>query len=381
MKKQHLELNQKSFKVFRTEKFNQQVKYLCKQVPDQEWSGVLFYSVKGEFPDDCEFTLEEILPLDIGSATFTSYDLDEKLVDFQTENVHTLEMKKGHIHSHNKMATFFSATDIDELLTNAENHLYYLSIIVNNENDITGKVAINTTTEIRIKNNENEFTVLKEACQETIISYNCQFNFLIEDTFKKSFEELKTKKENTKRNFANSYYEFGKYDNNNNNFNFTTENRTFDPNVKKVSISPKEVQVNRFSLSTDKQEFLKYCLSLGKAQQSLIAILTKIITLDEIEFSSYITSLSEFIWENFESYWLKKGKHKLIQLSNLDLDRTNSYIKRKAEDTVSFYQEVFGDIADFFEEDLKHLPEDISAELLSVFEGILIAIEETFEIV
>lgn len=378
MKKQHLELSQRSFKVYRTEKFNQQVKYLCKQVPNQEWSGVLFYSVKGEFPDDCEFTLEEILPLDIGSAAFTSYDLDEKLVGFQTENVHTLEMRKGHIHSHNKMATFFSGTDIDELLTNAENHLYYLSIIVNNENDITGKIAINTTTEIRIKNNENEFTVLKEAYQETVISYNCQFDFLVDETFKKSFEGLKTKEKSVKGNFDNGFtFDYV------NPHDFQRGHRTFDPNpyvfdAKKMNI---KVGTNRFSLPLDKQEFLKYCLSLGKASQSLTALLTKIVAYDEVELTSYIGTLSEFVWENYEDYWIKKGKNRLLQLHNLDLDKANSYIRKKAEDTLCFYQEVFGDIIDFFEEDLKHLPEQVSSELVGIFEGILIAIEETFEIV
>lgn len=120
------------------------IQYLCKKISKVEWSGILFYSVKGSIkkPEEMEIVLEDILPMDKGTGSFTSYDFNEDVIDFIERDEDVRETWKiGHIHSHNSMAVFFSGTDMDELVDNTQNHNYYLSLIVNNYMEMTAKVA------------------------------------------------------------------------------------------------------------------------------------------------------------------------------------------------------------------------------------------------
>lgn len=115
---------------------------MCAQEHDKEWSGVLFYSTEGSFgEDDFKITAEEFYLMDIGTSVFTGYDFDNEFVAYLMANPRLLKMKKGHIHSHNKMNVFFSGTDTDEIRDNSEFHNYYFSLIVNNKNEMTAKVA------------------------------------------------------------------------------------------------------------------------------------------------------------------------------------------------------------------------------------------------
>ena len=120
------------------------IQFLCKSIPKVEWSGALFYSIEGSIKNPATFkiTLEDILPLDMGTAAYTTYQLDDRFIDYLEEDwdVRTT-WKVGHIHSHNSMGVFFSGTDWSELEDNAPNHNFYLSLIVNNWMDFEAKVA------------------------------------------------------------------------------------------------------------------------------------------------------------------------------------------------------------------------------------------------
>lgn len=121
-----------------------QIKYLCKNIVKEEWSGVLFYTCEGSIRDLSTFKiiLQDILPMDMGTSVYTSYDLDERFISYLEEDFDTrATWKVGHIHSHNVMRVFFSGTDMQELHDNAPNHNFYLSLIVNNYMDFTAKVA------------------------------------------------------------------------------------------------------------------------------------------------------------------------------------------------------------------------------------------------
>lgn len=120
-----------------------QIQYLCTEISQVEWSGVLFYSTKGSVKDlaTFEMTCEDILPLDKGTGAYTEYSFGEKFVEFLEAHPELEDCKIGHIHSHNNMGTFFSGTDMDELSDNAENHNFYLSLIVNNKMDFKAKIA------------------------------------------------------------------------------------------------------------------------------------------------------------------------------------------------------------------------------------------------
>lgn len=77
-----------------SQKVQQQIKYLCKEIPNEEWSGVLYYTTKGTVKDlkNFEVTAVDIVPLDIGSASFTNYhfrdyDITQKWMDLGVGNV------------------------------------------------------------------------------------------------------------------------------------------------------------------------------------------------------------------------------------------------------------------------------------------------------
>lgn len=124
-----------------------QISFLCNQCPDVEWSGTLFYTSKGEIgDDDFELTAESVFLQDIGTGTYTEYEPgNPEYIKFMMGNPDARKMKQGHIHSHNKMGVFFSGTDSDELRENSPFHNYYLSLIVNNKNDMTAKLAFVAT--------------------------------------------------------------------------------------------------------------------------------------------------------------------------------------------------------------------------------------------
>jgi hypothetical protein len=121
------------------------IQHLCQKINKVEWSGVLFYSIEGSIkkPKTFKIILEEILPMDKGSAGYTSYKLDDRFVDYLMEDPETrMSWKVGQIHSHHNMGVFFSGTDMSELNDNCPQHNFYLSLIVNNYNDFMAKVAV-----------------------------------------------------------------------------------------------------------------------------------------------------------------------------------------------------------------------------------------------
>ena len=125
------------------EKVYNQIQYLCREIAKEEWSGILFYKIEGSIQDieNFKIILEDILPLNKGTQAYTEYTFDERVIEHMEENEHLEECRMGHIHSHNTMGVFFSATDWSELEDNVVNHNYYLSLIVNNFMDFCAKVV------------------------------------------------------------------------------------------------------------------------------------------------------------------------------------------------------------------------------------------------
>lgn len=147
-----------------------QIQYLCRHIAKVEWSGALFYTVEGSIKDPKTFKiiLKTILPLDMGSAAYTEYNLDDRFLDFIEEDFEErCTWKLGHIHSHNTMAVFFSGTDMAELNDNAPSHNFYLSLIVNNFMDFMAKVAFTAGAKKDIK--QVPFFALDEEGQQYTI--------------------------------------------------------------------------------------------------------------------------------------------------------------------------------------------------------------------
>lgn len=156
-------------KIVMPEEFYNKVKYLCNRISQVEWSGVLLYSTEGSFKNLKNFiiTLQDIIPMQKGSQTYTEYsfnekrrdtgDVEDRHIDYVTEKPEALDWKIGMIHSHNFMNVFFSLTDWQELEENAENHNFYLSLICNNKMDFTAKIGFVTEAETEENLNFNAF--------------------------------------------------------------------------------------------------------------------------------------------------------------------------------------------------------------------------------
>ena len=62
--------------------------YLCSKMPQNEWSGVLFYKVQGSIKDPANMvcTLVDILLMDKGSHTATDFSYDNDVFKHMAKN-------------------------------------------------------------------------------------------------------------------------------------------------------------------------------------------------------------------------------------------------------------------------------------------------------
>jgi len=193
------------------------IKYLCQEIPKEEWSGILLYQVIGTIkrPSKMKIILKDIIPMHKGTSAYTEYSFNEKKrdtsgyvdrhIDYTNENEEALEWHIGHIHSHNIMRVFFSGTDMDELDENSESHNMYLSLIVNNFMDFTAKVAFRAETHVPVNlpyvaldENGNEY--LMEKSQDIVTKtkmymYDCNIKsnvkkVTVDERFSKSVGEI-----------------------------------------------------------------------------------------------------------------------------------------------------------------------------------------------
>ena len=112
-----------------------------------EWSGILLYTIdKGDIfdPAKLQITAKGMFPMDIGSPGYTEYEFDEYTLDMYDFYPDALkeEWRLGHIHTHHNMQAYFSGTDLQELRDNIDNHVYYLSLIVNFKGEYCAKICV-----------------------------------------------------------------------------------------------------------------------------------------------------------------------------------------------------------------------------------------------
>jgi hypothetical protein len=198
-----------------TDAITHKIKFLCREISKEEWSGVLFYSVKGSIADpvNMEITLENLYPMDKGSGGATSYMYNEDVVGFRMDNPETNFMKIGHIHSHNSMGVFFSGTDTSELNDNVVFHNYYLSVIVNNFFEIDARIAFVGHEDYSLISGKNEdgepYSLKLESKREVMFYYQCDivretFNLSVDDSFCQRVQEI-IKEAAKPKNFAPNF--------------------------------------------------------------------------------------------------------------------------------------------------------------------------------
>lgn len=201
------------------------MRFLCKNIWEVEWSGILFYSTQGEFgTENFKIKLETIFPMNKGNATYTEFETNEDFVEFLMDNPQNLQFNRGLIHSHNLMSVFFSGTDNSEINDNSEFHNYYLSLIVNNKEEICAKVAFRGKNKEEVKRIVNykgnngisqTMTITSNIEKEVIFHYNCTIlkeeENLVSESFAKRTQEII---QNAAKKIQNFKTDFNQYKSN-----------------------------------------------------------------------------------------------------------------------------------------------------------------------
>jgi len=232
-----------------TESFKNKVDFLHSKVGSIEWSGLLIYKIlKGsiEDPKNLLIEVEDIVLMDIGTASYTEYSLSKSLAedDYVFDKVNSLmdnkSLKLGHIHTHHSMGAFFSGTDNKELADNTNAYNYYLSLIVNFQDcdkwcakiAFEGEIEEKYYKSLSFKKDDGTLGFLnenKDNKEKSIFTYDCKISYVktaptVEESFAKRYEEIHSKKKvnnfypgynlsrfnetyNTKNNFKNSLFE------------------------------------------------------------------------------------------------------------------------------------------------------------------------------
>lgn len=197
-----------SFKLTISEALETKIRRLCDKLPNNEYSGTLFYRIQGSFTkQDLHIIAEDFYLQDIGSCTYTEFNNDPTLAGYMLDN-DLITCHQGLMHSHDTMPTFFSGTDLNTLRSEGADANHFVSLIVNNAGDYTaaitrkvkrvleGKVTLDYSTFNNKAVSETEENYSEE---ETVIEY---FMLKIDKPvienslgeLDKRIEDLKTKK-------------------------------------------------------------------------------------------------------------------------------------------------------------------------------------------
>lgn len=130
-----LELVKRSntFKLIITEELERKIRYYLDRFPNTEYSGTLFYKVTGSFKDmNFEITAFDFILQDIGTSTYTEFNMSSDVVAYMVENPELLgeDVYQGLMHSHHTMGAFFSGTDYATLREEGSDRTHFLSLII-----------------------------------------------------------------------------------------------------------------------------------------------------------------------------------------------------------------------------------------------------------
>ena len=194
------EFSKKKGKLILSQTVIDQIKYLCSKMPLVEWSGVLYHTSEGDLQNPEQFTCkaEYILLLDKGTSGYTEYDFSSpSFTEALMEKPELMEWSMSHIHSHNNMAVFFSATDNEELTDNAPNYNYYLSLIVNNKNEYCARIAFIGEIEgrtIKFKDRHGVEQMISSPNKQVTFYYEMEIfaesSNLIDDFFVRQYKKV-----------------------------------------------------------------------------------------------------------------------------------------------------------------------------------------------
>lgn len=131
----------KKYKMYIPKEVGDTIKTLCREIPNLEWSGILFYTYENNILGELKINVVDIYPMDIGTVTTTEFEITPEVASYIAENINLFECQIGLVHSHNNMKSFFSGTDINTLKEEGEKRNHFLSLVVNNSGEYVAKIT------------------------------------------------------------------------------------------------------------------------------------------------------------------------------------------------------------------------------------------------
>lgn len=131
-----------NYKLIIPAEVERKIRFACQKVRSTEWSGTLFFTHEGSFEnDDLVIRCVDIYIMDIGTQSYTEFDMNPNVISYMCENPELLDCQMGLIHSHNNMSTFFSETDTATLKEEGRDRNNFVSLIVNNAGTYTAAIT------------------------------------------------------------------------------------------------------------------------------------------------------------------------------------------------------------------------------------------------
>ena len=204
--------NQTNCKLIISSNLEKKISVCCRELPENEWSGTLFYSiVSGKFGKDLVLKAEDFYLRDIGSHTYTEFDDDADAFNYQVEN-NLIDCIQGLIHSHCSFNTFFSGIDANTLDDLGHDMPHFLSLIVNNAGTYCAKITRRIPVSnhyITFNGKEEEYEGNEVIIQSFPVSIEFEDGSLI-NTLKSRLSELRKRTKNN--SFENTLWDKS-YDN------------------------------------------------------------------------------------------------------------------------------------------------------------------------
>lgn len=239
--------------------------------------------------------------MDVGTASYTEYEYGPDVIKHMMENKHLLKMNKGHIHSHNSMSVFFSHTDMTELLDNSQHHNYYLSLIVNNENDMVAKIAfhaIQKSLTIEMKANNEEGKSSMSLVDETPVIYTYDCDITLPEIG--SYDEMKKRIDSLKGKKGGSVYSPG----------FFQQTNDDEERTEKLSGSNVPKQLYEFITSWVSGNY--------GTQMSIKEVLKRIDNTEDFEKASFVNELKSSVERFYGLHY--RGDRSMMHLSKVMKD-------------------------------------------------------------
>lgn len=143
-----------TYKLIVPENVEEKIRYLLRKFPSTEWSGVLFVTHKGTFENnDLVITCKDIYPMDLGTAGWTEFKMNEDVAAYMAENIELFDCNIALIHSHHSMGAFFSSQDDKMLQQEGNDTNCFVSLVVDTKGQYVARITrkIQTKSEISIK--------------------------------------------------------------------------------------------------------------------------------------------------------------------------------------------------------------------------------------